>query len=148
MNFKVNVDVQLNRARVELTPEQTNSVEQHIEQLLTGDKPTRRAYGSVTNRPTRAGRPLGARGWNAEEERQFLSLYKELSSTGKSQAKIFKLIGQRLGRTDSALLMRLSTIRNGKGNISAMEAPAANPNKFPSHRQTDAHPGDSSPAME
>jgi hypothetical protein len=111
MNLKVNVGIELNQARVELTTYQKESVQRFVSNMLIGE----------TNKPTRIKKsnyghhPLGSRDWTKEEEIKFIDLYKQFSSRTKTQVQLLKLVGQQLGRTAHACLIRLSLIRRGKG---------------------------------
>lgn len=116
MNLKVNVGIELNKARVELTSDQKGSVEQFVEKMLLGQHNTSKTTTSPRKSFTQ---PLGSRVWKKEEEEEFLRLFEEIRPTVKTQERAFKLIGQKLGRTDHSCSIRLHKIRKNKGLVSA-----------------------------
>lgn len=129
MNIKLNMSIELNKARVELTNDQKESVRKFIGNILMGDKAvkTSRYMTPVQKTPAVNYRILGARSWNVEEEKQFLELAGKYSPTTKNQTELFSKIGNEMNRTPLSLLNRLSIIRRGLGHVSPVTVPEGIP---------------------
>lgn len=113
MNFKVNVGVELNKARVELTSEQYGEVKQFIETMLLGKVAGWNTDRRTNNHETNHRRPsksiLGRRPWTREEENNLMEI--DRTFTGRRQSELWKLAARQLGRTPHAISLRLFGLR-------------------------------------
>lgn len=137
--LKVNVGVELNKARVELTSEQRGSVETFVQELLLGKSTSSNGH-SVRKGPSR--RIFGRREWTQEEETRFLDLIQMHGATSKNQSDLLKIAGRQLGRTPHSLVVRLSIIRRGKGLNPASSVPQFTKNSPSNSGPTNERPTD------
>lgn len=125
MNLKVKVDlgVEINKARVELNHEQKEEVSNFVTSLLFGRNMTSSVGKGKTRHEMKARRVFGRKSWSREEEVRFMDLARQYGPESRNQTQFFRTIGREMGRSPMALLNRLSLIRRGKGELSPNDVP-------------------------
>lgn len=127
-NLKVKVDlgVEINKARVELTTEQRSEVSKFVTTLLFGKgvaDSLNTEKTRTTKVPKKYHRVFGKRSWTRDEEVRFMELARQYGPEVQNQSQFFRAIGREMGRTPSSLLNRLHAIRRGKGELSPSDVP-------------------------
>lgn len=118
--LKVSVNVELNKARVELNPDQRGSVESFVGKMLLGERTLNNANPV---KKIASKRIFGRREWTQQDEIHFMNLIQQYGPTSKNQSELLKIAGRELGRTPHSLIVRLSIIRRGKGLSPASSIP-------------------------
>lgn len=147
-NLKVRIDlgVEINKARVELNNDQRAEVSKFVTSLLFGKNfaETINSNGDRPRSDKKNSRVFGRKAWTREEETRFMDLARQYGPESRNQTQLFRMIGREMGRTPLALLNRLSAIRRGKGEL----APTDVPTTIPSERGWKARNHGASPVNE